>query len=54
MTDSARESAPLQTPEALQTAPGILNLLGGDAAGFCSDGVCHLPGPDTKAAPKPE
>jgi hypothetical protein len=36
------------TTTVLPTLPGTLNLLEGDAAGYCSGGVCHLPAPKTQ------
>ncbi|MBT2485301.1 MULTISPECIES: hypothetical protein [unclassified Microbacterium] len=35
-------------PIGLQPLPGTPNLLEGEAAGYCSDGVCHLPAPQTR------
>lgn len=32
-------------PIGLAPLPGSLNLLGEDAAGYCSGGVCHFPAP---------
>lgn len=35
-------------PTGLQPLPDALNLLDGDAVGYCSDGVCHIPAPKTQ------
>lgn len=43
MTDVPGDITAQDVPEGLQPLPGTLNLLGGDAVGYCSDGVCHIP-----------
>lgn len=50
MTDSARDVASSEGPEGLQPLLGTLNLLGDDAAGYCSGGVCHFPAPSVEKA----
>ena len=35
-------------PIGLQPLPDALNLLDGDAVGYCSNGVCHIPAPKTQ------
>lgn len=50
MTDTARDTAAAEAPEGLQPLLGSLNLLGGDAAGYCSGGVCHFPAPSAEKA----
>lgn len=41
MENPASESA---ASAGLQPLPGVLNLLAtGESAGYCADGVCHLP-----------
>ncbi len=47
MTDTESTTA-TDAPEGLQPLSNMLNLLGGDAAGFCSGGVCHIPAPSEK------
>ncbi|MFJ4173754.1 hypothetical protein [Microbacterium sp. NPDC089696] len=42
---TTQEPAEQDTPSALSTLPGTLNLLEGEAAGYCSGGVCHFPAP---------
>ncbi|HZU94724.1 hypothetical protein D3C73_1466130 [compost metagenome] len=49
MTDSARETA-APAAEGLQPLLGTLNLLDGEAAGYCSGGVCHYPLPSVEKA----
>lgn len=48
MTDTQGEITAADAPEGLRPLLGTLNLLGGDAAGYCSDGVCHIPAPAVK------
>ena len=48
MTDTKSTTTAADAPEGLQPLSG-LNLLGGDTAGLCSGGVCHLPSPSEKA-----
>lgn len=43
MTDAQGDTTAQDAPEGLQPLLGTLNLLDGDAAGYCSDGVCHIP-----------
>ncbi|MBO0979304.1 hypothetical protein [Microbacterium sp. SD291] len=43
MTDTQAETSAPHAPEGLQPLLGTLSLLAGDAAGYCSDGVCHIP-----------
>ncbi len=50
MTESQRETAGAEAPEAPEPLLGTLNLLGGDAAGYCSGGVCHFPAPPAEKA----
>lgn len=45
MTDTQGETAAAEAPEGLRPLLGTLSLLGGDGAGYCSDGVCHIPAP---------
>ncbi|WP_166706058.1 hypothetical protein [Microbacterium hydrocarbonoxydans] len=48
MTDTHGEITAVDAPEGLRPLPGALNLLSGVAAGYCSDGVCHVPAPAVK------
>ncbi|WP_336642497.1 hypothetical protein [Microbacterium sp. MMO-113] len=45
MTESKQENTGQDAPLGLQPLPGAIELLDGDAAGYCSNGVCHLPAP---------
>lgn len=45
MTDTQGEITAADAPEGLLPLLGTLSLLGADAAGYCSDGVCHIPAP---------
>nr|WP_314843248.1 hypothetical protein [uncultured Microbacterium sp.] len=41
----SQESTEQDAPTVLQPLPGTPNLLEGDAAGYCSGGVCHFSAP---------
>ncbi|WP_197462102.1 hypothetical protein [Microbacterium sp. CH1] len=45
MTESKQESTGQDAPLGLQPLPGAIELLDGAAAGYCSNGVCHIPAP---------
>ncbi len=45
MTESKQENTGQDAPLGLQPLPGGIELLDGDAAGYCSNGVCHIPAP---------
>ncbi len=45
MTESKQESTGQDAPLGLQPLPGAIELLDGGAAGYCSNGVCHIPAP---------
>lgn len=48
MTKTQQDSAKQEAPLAPLPLAGALNLLDGDAAGYCSGGVCHIPAPKTQ------
>lgn len=48
MTKSQQEHKEQEAPVGLQPLPDALNLLDGDAVGYCSNGVCHIPAPKTQ------
>lgn len=48
MTEKTPENTEPLSPSALQPVPGALELLDGEAVGYCSDGVCHFPAPKTR------
>lgn len=47
MVKEQHEPVEQGAPVWLQPLPDALHLLEGDAAGYCSDGVCHIPAPKT-------
>ncbi|GAA1216177.1 MULTISPECIES: hypothetical protein [Microbacterium] len=48
MKNTQQDSVQQEAPLGLQPLPGSLNLLEGDAVGYCSDGVCHIPAPKSE------
>ncbi|MFF5625962.1 hypothetical protein ACFY5A_11375 [Microbacterium sp. NPDC012755] len=50
MTKIQGDGVGADAPETLHSLLGTLNLLGDDAAGYCSGGVCHFPAPPVEKA----
>ncbi|MGW9270893.1 hypothetical protein [Microbacterium sp. NPDC055599] len=48
MTEKTPRNAEQETAPVLLPLPAALEVLDGDAVGFCSNGVCHLPAPSTR------
>lgn len=48
MTEKTPENTEPLSPSALQPVPGAPELLDGEGAGYCSDGVCHFPAPKAR------
>ncbi|WP_435743647.1 hypothetical protein [Microbacterium sp. PMB16] len=48
MTKSQQDSVEQDAPLAPLPLADALNLLDADAAGYCSNGVCHFPAPKTQ------
>lgn len=48
MTEKTHENTAQETPQGLTPLPGAIDLLDGEAAGYCSNGVCHIPAPKTQ------
>lgn len=48
MNKTQQDSVQQEAPFGLQPLPDSLNLLEGDAAGYCSNGVCHFPAPKSE------
>ncbi|MDF2508176.1 MAG: hypothetical protein K0Q52_2035 [Microbacterium sp.] len=45
MKKTPEDTVQQEAPIGLQPLPGALDLIEGDAAGYCSNGVCHFPAP---------
>lgn len=48
MKNTQQDSVQQDAPIGLQPLLDSLNLLDGDAAGYCSNGVCQLPAPKSE------
>lgn len=48
MNKTQQDSVQQEAPLGLQPLPDSLNLLEGDAAGYCSNGLCHFPAPKSE------
>lgn len=48
MKNTQQDSVQQDAPVGLQPLPESLNLLEGDAVGYCSNGVCQFPAPKSE------
>ncbi|WP_157540997.1 hypothetical protein [Microbacterium sp. XT11] len=50
MTETESKTSAAEGVEPLQPVPGLLTVLGADAGGLCSGGVCQFPASSEKKA----